>query len=423
MTVPDPGVTPAADVRVVAFYLPQFHPFPENDAWWGKGFTEWTNVTRAQPLFVGHYQPHLPADLGFYDLRVPEVRHAQVAMARAAGIDGFCYHFYWFSGKRLLERPLDDMLADRDLDMPFCLCWANENWTRRWDASEHEILIAQKYLPGDAVASLQAMEKYLRDPRYMTVDGRKVIVVYRPQHLPQSQVWMDAWRQYAREAGLGELYLVCALTHGNWSYTEYGFDGGVEFPPHNVGERTTGDLTKQLGLRTEFRGACVDFHDAAEFYLTRDRGAESNVFRTVYPSWDNTARRKERALVTMNGTPANYEYWLHRAIEATRQDFPGQDRLVFVNAWNEWAEGCHLEPDQRFGHGFLEATRRARAGSRLTGWTDVGVPPECDDDAQKAEVAHLAAILTKRFRRKSLLRRLAHGFRDTSRAIRGKKRR
>lgn len=378
--------------RLIAFYLPQYHPFPENDEWWGKGFTEWTNVTRATPLFVGHYQPHLPADLGFYDLRVRETRHEQIKLAKDHGIDAFCYHFYWFSGKRLMERPLDDMLADKESDMPFCLCWANENWTRRWDASENEILIAQKYRPEDPVASLQAMEPFLRDPRYITYQGRKVIVVYRPQHLPDSVAWLKEWRDYAREVGLGELHLVCALTHDNWSYKTYGFDAGVEFPPHSVG-RVRGRLEASLGYVEPFKGLAFDYSTVADHYLNRDMGTEKNVHRTVYPSWDNTARRRNLALVTLNGTPENYEYWLHRALEDTQERFPEGDGLVFINAWNEWAEGCHLEPDRKYGHGFLDATLRAKQGSTLTGWTHVGLPIETQTDAQHEHASKLMPLL------------------------------
>jgi lipopolysaccharide biosynthesis protein len=385
-------------IRLVAYYLPQYHPFPENDDWWGKGFTEWTNVTRAHPLFVGHYQPHLPADLGFYDLRVPEVRHEQIRMAKDHGIDAFCYHFYWFSGKRLMERPLDDMLADKEADMPFCLCWANENWTRRWDASENEILIAQKYRPEDPVASLQAMEPFLRDPRYITYQGRKVIVVYRPQHLPDSVAWLKEWRDYAREVGLGELHLVCALTHDNWSYETYGFDAGVEFPPHSAG-RVRDNVGESLGYIEPFEGLVLDYSKVAEFYLNRDMGLEDNVHRTVYPSWDNTARRKQLALVTLNGTPENYEYWLHRAIKDTQERHTDGEGMVFINAWNEWAEGCHLEPDRKYGHAFLEATLRAKQGTELTAWTHVGLPPETLPEAQHEHAAKLTGLLSTEYLR------------------------
>lgn len=404
-------------VRLVAYYLPQFHPFPENDEWWGKGFTEWTNVTKAKPLFVGHYQPHLPADLGFYDLRVPEVRRQQIEMAKAYGIDAFCYHFYWFSGKRLMERPLDEMLADKTADMPFCLCWANENWSRRWDASENEVLISQHYLPNDAVDSIKALEPYLRDSRYLTHDGKKLIIVYRAPHLPDSKEWMDVWRSYARTVGLGELHLVCALTHGNLSYKSYGFDGGVEFPPHNVGSLAL-NLSPSLGFHDEFEGNCFEFKDIAEIYLGRNRAEEPDVFRCVYPSWDNTARRGKRAFVTLNGTPENYEYWLHRAIEETRREFPGEDRLVFINAWNEWAEGCHLEPDRRFGHEFLKATARAKQGSKLLGWSNTGVPPESDGHAQEEAFRKALTYCKPLVKRKTFLRSAAHSLRDAIRLLR-----
>jgi lipopolysaccharide biosynthesis protein len=405
-----------ADIRLVAFYLPQYHPFPENDDWWGKGFTEWTNVTRAQPLFVGHYQPHLPGDLGFYDLRVPEIRHQQIAMAKDHGIDAFCYHFYWFSGKRLMERPLDDMLADKDADMPFCLCWANENWTRRWDASDESVLIAQEYLPEDPVASIQALEPYLRDPRYMTYQGKKIIVVYRPQHLPDSVSWMQAWRDYARDNGLGELHLVCALTHNNWSYETYGFDAGVEFPPHGTGllrDRST----EQLGFLDPFEGVILDYSRVADFYLDRDREAEPQVHRAVYPSWDNTARRKERAYVTLNGTPENYEYWLHRAIQKTRAETGNGEGLVFINAFNEWAEGCHLEPDRKYGFQFLEATQRARRGSTLTGWTHVGLPEDTGREAQHAFAARLLHLLKVSDLADLLKERKKMGYQDSVRSL------
>ena len=384
------------NIKLVAFYLPQFHPFPENDEWWGKGFTEWTNVSRSKPLFVGHYQPHLPSDLGFYDLRVTETRHQQIRMAKDYGIDAFCYHFYWFSGKRLMERPLDDMLADQSSDMPFCLCWANENWTRRWDGSENLVLIEQEYRPEDPVTSIQALEPYLRDPRYLTFHGRKIIIVYHPRALPDSSAWMQTWRDYARDNGLGELHLVCALTHSNWSYEEYGFDAGVEFPPHNVGELRDRNA-EDLGFIDQFEGAIVDYNKVAEFYLKRPLGEKNQVHRTVYPSWDNTARRKKRALVTLNGTPENYEYWLHRAIEDTRQRHPDGQGIVFINAWNEWAEGCHLEPDQKYGNAFLEATLRARQGSALTGWTHVGPPPETLPEAQHAHAASLNHLLQTKY--------------------------
>ena len=361
----------AAGVRVVAFFLPQFHPIPENDAWWGKGFTEWTNVTRAGPLFDGHYQPHLPADLGFYDLRVRESRHAQIDLAKTHGIDAFCYHYYWFSGTRLLDRPLRDMLSDRQSDMPFCLCWANENWTRRWDAAEQDVLMAQKYLPGDDLEFIRSVEPYLVDPRYLRVNGAPILVVYRPQHLKDARQAVATWREYWRQQGHGELHLCAALTHGNADYAQFDFDSGVEFPPHNL---PMGSLHREVNFPRVFKGIVKQTADVARAYLQR-RYAAPNVFRGVFPSWDNTARARERAVILLNGTPSNYEYWLAEAIRRTRADFPGVERLVFINAWNEWAEGCHLEPDRRHGRAFLEATRRAVAGeSTLKDFTDTELP-------------------------------------------------
>lgn len=359
-----------AEVRVVAFYLPQFHPIPENDSWWGKGFTEWTNVTKAQPLFEGHYQPHLPADLGFYDLRLREVRREQIALAKSYGIDGFCYHYYWFSGKRLLERPLEDMLADRDGDMPFCLCWANENWTRRWDAAEHKVLIAQRYLPEDDLAFIEDISRYLRDPRYIRVDGAALIVVYRPQQLPDSLRITTVWRDYCRKAGIGEIHLCAAMTHGNGDFP-LGFDSAVDFPPHNLSIQSSG---ASYNFFRPFSGVVLDFIDVAKAFLARPALAPLH-YRTVFPSWDNTARVGARAVIVANTCPDNYERWLAQSIRLAQDELPESHRLVFVNAWNEWAEGCHLEPDRRYGHAFLEATRTARDGkSRVADFVVAEMP-------------------------------------------------
>lgn len=350
--------TPNSLPRLIAFYLTQFHPIPENDRWWGKGFTEWTNVTKAAPLFDGHYQPHLPADFGFYDLRVPATRHDQIRTAKAYGIDGFCYHYYWFSGTRLLNQPLDDMLADSASDMPFCLCWANENWTRRWDAAEHEILIAQRYFSDDDLEFIKSIQPFFTDSRYIRLEGRPFLIVYRPQHLPDAKKTAVVWRDYCRSVGIGEIHLCAALTHGNEDYAQFGFDSGVEFPPHNA---KCANAASGVPFHASFRGFVAEYAEIATSYLSRHYTG-TNVFRSVFPSWDNTARTGNRATMVLGASPDNYGYWLAECISRTRADFPGQDRLVFINAWNEWAEGCHLEPDRRYGHAFLEATLSAKQG-------------------------------------------------------------
>lgn len=358
-------------IRTVAFFLTQFHPTPENDEWWGKGFTEWTNSTKAHPLFPGHYQPHLPTDLGFYDLRLRESRRDQISMAKQHGIDAFCYHYYWFSGTRLLHAPLDDMLADKDSDMPFCLCWANENWTRRWDAGEHHVLIEQKYRPEDDLGFIKSVIPFFQDERYVRVDGAPVLVVYRPQHIPDAKKTLKVWRDYCASIGIPKLHLVCALTHGNLDYEQFGFDAGVEFPPHHP---TVPQHGHAIDFYSDFHGIVMDFADVANLYLDRTYPAP-NVYRSVFPSWDNTARRNALALIILNGTPENYEYWLSEAMARTRADFPDRERLVFINAWNEWAEGCHLEPDRKYGRQFLEATLRVKQGaSHKTGFTHIGPP-------------------------------------------------
>jgi lipopolysaccharide biosynthesis protein len=372
--IPDGGRAP----RLITFYLTQFHPTPENDLWWGKGFTEWTNVTKAEPLFEGHRQPHLPSDFGFYDLRLRETRREQIKMAKEYGLDGFCYHYYWFSGKRILNLPLDDMLADPESDMPFCLCWANENWTRRWDAADHEVLIAQEYLPDDDINFIKSLIPFFQDKRYIRVDGKPCLIVYRPQHLPDARKTVGIWRDYCRSIGMGEIHISAALTHGNEDYQQFGFDSGVEFPPHNL---RSANINGQLSFHDAFRGNVIQYKSIAQSYLDRAYGA-SRVFKTVFPSWDNTARTKERALIVLNGEPENYEYWLASTIDIVKRH-DGRDELIFINAWNEWAEGCHLEPDRWFGRGFLQATLNAKTGlRRFSTFPQVGLP-------HKDEAPHL----------------------------------
>jgi len=269
-----------SNIRLIAFYLTQFHPIPENDLWWGKGFTEWTNATKAAPKFPGHYQPHLPTELGFYDLRLRQTRREQIALAKAYGIGGFCYHYYWFSGKRLLEAPLDDMLADKESDMPFCLSWANENWTSKWDAGTNKILIAQKYRKSDDLEFIKSVEPFLRDKRYIRLNGRPILMVYRPQHLPDPKASIRVWKAYCKKMGLGDLQVYCCLVRGNWDYATYGFDGGVEFPPHNIGGP---NLRPDINHYDGFSGHVFDTTKVGDQYLERDY-SQSNGFRCVFPS-------------------------------------------------------------------------------------------------------------------------------------------
>jgi GT2 family glycosyltransferase/SAM-dependent methyltransferase len=342
-------------VRTIAFYLPQFHPFPENDLWWGEGFTEWTNVTKARPNYVGHYQPRVPADLGYYDLRVPEVMKKQAELARRYGVGGFCFYYYWFAGKRLLERPIEQMLASGEPSFPFCLCWANENWTRRWDGQEHDVLMAQQHSDDDDLAVIEDLARYFRSEHYIRVNGKPLLLVYRVTLFPDFARTSSLWRRYCRENGIGEIYIAQVesfeLVTAGIRPEDLGCDAAVEFPPQGMAEprAPSGELLNQ-----NFAGAVADYHDLAVRYATRELPSYKR-FMGVMPGWDNTARRQNNSYSFERATPGAFQAWLETAVKRTKQQYCGDERLVFINAWNEWAEGAYLEPDRRFGHSFLQA--------------------------------------------------------------------
>lgn len=354
-------------MRTLAFHLPQFHPTPENDAWWGKGFTEWTNVTRARPVVPGHYQPHLPADLGFYDLRLTETRAAQAAMAREYGIDGFVYYHYWFTGKRVLNRPVDEILASRQPNFPFCLCWANENWTRAWDGRSGQTLLEQHYSDADDAAHIRHLLPFLADPRYVRVGGRPLLLIYKSELLPEPARTAETWRNIALNAGIGELFLarVESVSY-DVDPASIGFDAAVEFAPdwRAVRRKEVGRVRRALSKLGMFpRGylehRIAEYGDLVERMIGKPEPAYRR-YRCVTPGFDNSARRKTDATIFMNSTPTAYGDWLRQVLLAElRAQRPSNEKLVFVNAWNEWAEGNHLEPDQRWGRAYLEATLRA----------------------------------------------------------------
>lgn len=349
----------AADApKVLAFHLPQFHPFPENDKWWGKGFTEWANVSKAMPQFVGHLQPRLPAELGFYDLRVPEALRDQARLASLAGVDAFCFHYYWFDGHRLMERPLDAFVADETIALPFALCWANENWTRRWDGQESDVLIAQNHSPEDDLALFDDLTRYIGSKRYLRVDGKPLIIVYRPDILPNAAATVARWRERARQAGLGDLFLLCTNAFGFSDYKAAGFDGLVEFPPHAL---AVGEITDQVQLlNRNFAGRVYDYETVVEDRVENlANRADPRRYPGVMPSWDNEARKPGVGHVFHNAAPDVFHRWAKAALDCTTRLAPPEERLVFVNAWNEWAEGAYLEPDRWFGHGSAQALRAA----------------------------------------------------------------
>lgn len=344
--------------RAIAFYLPQFHPVPENDAWWGKGFTEWTNVTKARPMFRGHYQPHVPADLGFYDLRVAETREAQAALARQYGIEGFCYYHYWFAGRRILERPFNDVLAGGAPDFPFCLCWANETWSGIWVGAPNRTLLEQTY-PGraDHEAHFATLRAAFSDPRYIRVDGKPMFLIYRPEKLPDPVETLAFWRSMAVEAGLGGLHLVGMSGRPKWDPVAAGFDAKVDMqlimtrPWISRREpikwaRDKIEVWRGLPTVNSYR----TFLKENRFVAT----AGGKSYPCLVHSWDNTPRSGKNGVVLEGSTPELFKRSLTGTIDALKQRAP-EHRLLFLKAWNEWAEGNHLEPDRKFGHQFLEA--------------------------------------------------------------------
>lgn len=353
------------NVRCIAFYLPQFHAIPENDKWWGRGFTDWTKVTTAQPNFIGHYQPRVPADLGYYDLNVQEVLEKQAALARRYGIEGFCFYYYWFGGKRLLEIPIERMLKEGCPDIPFCLCWANENWTRRWDGKDDDILIGQAHSESDDYAVIKDLMRYFRDKRYIRIDGRPLILVYRVPQFPDFATTSQRWREACRSEGMGEIYIAMVESFdfmGREAHpNEFGCDAAVEFPPTGMAEMRP---PKGEVINPNFQGQVADYRDLSVWYATREMPAYKR-FRGVMPGWDNTARQQNIGFCFEYSTPGAFQAWVEEVVRQTRQQFYGDEQIIFINAWNEWAEGAYLEPDNRFGHTYLEAILNGIESNKL----------------------------------------------------------
>lgn len=349
----------ASKARVIAFYLPQFHPIPENDQWWGKGFTEWTNVAKARPLYPGHYQPRIPGDLGFYDLRVPETRTAQADLAREYGIEAFCYYHYWFAGKRILERPFNEVLQSGEPDFPFCLCWANHSWTGVWAGCPGKTLIEQTY-PGerDHRAHFDLLLQAFSDRRYLKVDGKPLFLIYEPMRIPDVERMTNLWRELAQGAGLKGIFLVGMGRESNWNPNEYGFDAATpkdrlpELKQPHSSFRTVNLLRDKvhslIGKPTVYLHRKV-----LQNWIYREEGTLFDNFPCLVPNWDNTPRSGSNGLVLHGSTPELFRLTLRNAIQTCRQKLP-ERRLIFIKSWNEWAEGNYLEPDLKFGRAYLE---------------------------------------------------------------------
>lgn len=359
--------------RVLAYYLPQFHTIPENDNWWGKGFTEWTNVGKAKQLFPGHYQPHVPADLGYYDLRVPETREAQAKLARQYGIEGFVYWHYWFAGKRLLERPFEEVLASGKPDFPFALAWANETWAgfAHGVGGERPPLIEQTY-PGDEdyIAHFNAILPALKDKRYITCEGKPIFIIYHASQLPDARHFIDLWQQLAKDNGLKGIYFISheigliqseEIKEAYNKRIEEGFDAIniVNFKPTNWQKFPFWlcVLREVFFNHPRFWRLLPDIRPYDISIFRTEYDGKDNVFPSVSPGWDHTPRSGMNGVVEYGSTPEKFGEAIKYAIDVV-QNKPVEKQFVFIKSWNEWAEGNYVEPDMRWGHAYLEQIRK-----------------------------------------------------------------
>lgn len=346
--------------RVLAFYLPQFHPIPRNDVWWGRGFTEWTNVTRAVPSFEGHYQPHLPSDLGFYDLRRVEVMDEQQRLASRYGIDGFVVYYYNFGAARILDQPMETLLRHPEVPFRFALCWANENWTRHWDGGERAMLLEQSYDAATLDSVAADLVRFAADPRALRVKGKPLVLIYRPLLVPDVAAVAARLRQRFAEAGEAAIHLVYVESmealQRRMRPADIGFDACVEFPPQGVGEAL---LRTVAPLKAGFDGSLYDYAGTARNAILRQT-VDYLRYPAVVPSWDNTARQPLKGTTLVDAEPELFQAYAEHKLEEMLNFTEGEERLLFVNAWNEWAEGAHLEPDRTYGHRWLTALRNAR---------------------------------------------------------------
>jgi lipopolysaccharide biosynthesis protein len=344
-------------VRAIAFYLPQFHPIPENDVWWGPGFTEWTNVAKARRFFPGHYQPRIPGELGFYDLRLPDSREDQARLASAHGVNAFLYWHYWFgNGRRILERPLQEVIDSGEPNFPFCVAWANGSWTGIWHGAPRRMLIEQTY-PGDDDyrAHLDTLLPALSDPRYVQVESKPLVYIFKPDDIPDLHRFADLWRARAGDAGLNGLYLVGQGFGRSRPVRADALDAwvSVNIPTTRLGRRdVVGRFTRNV-LRLPRIASYATYASNNPLML---EGCTS--YPCVVPGWDNTPRSGVRGLVMRGATPERWRQHVARAVRIVeRRD--DDHRIVFIKSWNEWAEGNYLEPDRRDGRAFLEAFRKA----------------------------------------------------------------
>lgn len=372
--------------RIIALYLPQFHPIPENDEWWGKGFTEWTNVAKAHPLFRGHYQPRIPADLGFYDLRLPEVREQQAALAKEAGIEGFCYYHYWFHGKQLLERPFNEVLASGKPDFPFCLCWANHDWTNKtWKKGSSlkadSTIMKMTYSQEDHIAHFKALLPAFKDDRYIKIDNKPIFVIWAPRDIPNTKHFIALWQGLALKNGLSGIHFIGQTDNtgkglpgqrrnfysANMAKDYYnsifnlGFDAVMSSGYRRAVGMVQGRLRMMWNMLTikTFIPSYIrmDYSKLMKYYYVKEDAWE-NVYPTLLPQWDRTPRSGSKSEILTNSTPEKFKRTINEALLLLKNK-KSEHQVLFLKSWNEWGEGNYVEPDLRFGDGWLQAIRKS----------------------------------------------------------------
>lgn len=350
----------ASDLKLITFYLPQFHPLSINDEVWEKGFTEWTNVTKAIPQYVGHYQPKLPIDLGFYDLRLVENMRRQVGLAKNYGIYGFCFHHYWFNGRGIMRTPIDNFLNNKDIDFKFCINWANENWSRKWDGKDNDIILKQEYSDSDYIAFAKDTAKYLLDSRYIKVNDKPLLMIYNISSFPDPRKFIKVIRHEFRSIGVGEIYIIATKSLAPVDHS-LDIDADVEFAPNQFGvERCNHKISL---INNNYDGKVYDYIELIQRSKSFEYGQNQKItYRSICPSWDNEARLPGAGVSFINASPEKYAEWLEYLVSYTKQNLPQNNQFIFINAWNEWAEGAYLEPDRKFGYAYLSATYQVLSG-------------------------------------------------------------
>jgi len=356
-----------SEVKAICFHLPQYHKIKENDYWWGEGFTEWTNVKKSESLYLGHFQPMEPhEDIGYYDLSYPEAIYKQAELLNAHGLHGFCFYYYKWGKTKLLQKPLEIILNNKDIKTNFCLCWANGDWTRTWEGKETEYLVRQSHDEKSDLEFIVDIEKYLRDERYIKIDNKLLIVVFETKLFPDFQKTTEVWRAYTRDKGIGELFIASVAESGNYYETNNtGIDANIEFPPHNMGQ-----IVKDPIFGKHFKGNVFDYSHLVNSVISAKTKVDTikeskNIFRCAMLKWDNSPRRGERAHIWENFSFKLYQKWIAHLKDQTNETSFTNDRVFFINAWNEWAEGTVLEPDAKNGYSALNRTAEVILNSKI----------------------------------------------------------